>query len=290
MGVLVDFSWPWSWLGPWRRARRSLGAGAAGPLAGLVLVLAGLLFTAGPAAAQRGIDIETFRPTFDGYGLFTVERAVTGKQWDVGFKLWSDYAHTPLSLRIQDRAGGAGARSRDLDYQVAAHLGAHLSLATGSSSPWWCRSRRSATRRRMARTRRAGGWVAGGGGCAPATGFYVADARTNVPPPMPRRSTRGWRSSSPPGGSGRWGSGSSSAAPSPSATTRPSSATAVSPSARWASSTSRRFAASWRRSMSATCCAGRRWCWIPMTSRSGALRPGVRSAPAPPPCSSSMTS
>ena len=44
-----------------------------------------------PAMAQRGVDVETFHPTIDGYGIFTVERSETGKQFDFGFKLFADY-------------------------------------------------------------------------------------------------------------------------------------------------------------------------------------------------------
>jgi hypothetical protein len=137
-----------------------------------------------PAAAQRGIDSETFRPTFDGYGLFTVERAVTGKQWDVGFKLWSDYARTPLSLQIKTEAGGQALDRAILNYQVVAHLGAHLSLANWAEFalvvPLSAQSYTAAYGTNA--PRRVGG-LPGEVDVLRPTGFYVADARTNVPPP-----------------------------------------------------------------------------------------------------------
>ncbi|HEX2574441.1 MAG TPA: thrombospondin type 3 repeat-containing protein [Polyangia bacterium] len=149
-----------------------------------VLVLMVLWLAAVPAAAQRGIDIETFRPTFDGYGLFTVERAATGRPWDVGFKLWSDYARTPLSLRIKTEVGGQALDRAILDYQVAAHLGAHLSLADWAeialvvpvSAQTYTAAYGSNAPRRV-------GGLPGQVDVLRPTGFYVADARTNVPPP-----------------------------------------------------------------------------------------------------------
>src|SRR5947209_1673377 len=92
-----------------------------------LLILALLGATA--ARAQRGIDVETFRPALDGYGLFAVERAETSPQWDFGFKLAVDYAHAPLRLALKSKPGEANpATTNILDYQAAIHLGAHLGL------------------------------------------------------------------------------------------------------------------------------------------------------------------
>ena len=80
------------------------------------------------AHAQRGIDVETFHPAMDGFGIFTVERAETGKQWDVGFRAFTDYAASPLTLHMKDATGMAADRSM-MDYQWAIHLGIHVSIA-----------------------------------------------------------------------------------------------------------------------------------------------------------------
>ena len=94
-----------------------------------VVLGAGLGPLAGAASAQHGVDVETFRPAVDGYGIFTVERAETGQKWDVGFRLFTDYAHAPLVLAMKDAAGAAADRTV-MDYQVAIHAGMHLSLAS----------------------------------------------------------------------------------------------------------------------------------------------------------------
>jgi OOP family OmpA-OmpF porin len=163
---------------PLNRKRRSLFR------APLALALAVLLLGAVPAAAQRGIDSQTFRPAFDGYGLFTVERAETGKQWDVGFKLWSDYAHTPLSLRIKTEVGGQALDRAILNYQVAAHLGAHLSLADWAEFALVVPlSSQSYSAAYGTNAPRLVGGLPGQVDVLRPTGFYAADARTNVPPP-----------------------------------------------------------------------------------------------------------
>ena len=58
----------------------------------LVVTLAALFFAA-PASGQvnsgtRGVDAQVFKPAVDGYGLFTVDRPETAKQFEFGFKFF----------------------------------------------------------------------------------------------------------------------------------------------------------------------------------------------------------
>ncbi len=94
----------------------------------LVALLLPLICGGATARADRAIDSETFRPAVDSYGIFTVDRAETGKQWDFGFKLFVDYANTPLQLDMKDASGMVKAHTPVIGYQVVTHLGAHLSL------------------------------------------------------------------------------------------------------------------------------------------------------------------
>jgi outer membrane protein OmpA-like peptidoglycan-associated protein len=96
--------------------------------AACALAAATLVAGARPARAQRGIDTETFRPALDSYGIFTVERAETGKQWDFGFKLFVDFAYRPLRLDMKDATGMPQHRVPLMDFQAAMHLGGHLSF------------------------------------------------------------------------------------------------------------------------------------------------------------------
>jgi flagellar motor protein MotB len=84
-----------------------------------------------PARAQRGIDAHLARPAMDGYGIFTVERAETARQWDFGFKIFTNYAGNPLRLDMYDELAMPmpGPRTQVvMDRQVAIHLGLHLGL------------------------------------------------------------------------------------------------------------------------------------------------------------------
>src|SRR3954467_14089926 len=93
-----------------------------------LLGLAGLLWST-EARAQRGIDVDTFRPALDGYGLFAIERAETSPQWDFGFKLSLDYAHQPLRLALRSMSGQQTASKTVItNWQAVAHLGAHVGL------------------------------------------------------------------------------------------------------------------------------------------------------------------
>ena len=90
----------------------------------------GLLAVVPAAHAQRGVATETFHPAIDSYGIFTVERADTGRQWDFGFRLFVDYANQPLRLPMKDANGVVprGAGITIMNYEVVTHLGIHFSL------------------------------------------------------------------------------------------------------------------------------------------------------------------
>jgi flagellar motor protein MotB len=81
------------------------------------------------AHAQRGIDVHTTRPAMDGFGILSVERAETSRQWDFGFKIFTAYAGNPLRLAMYDPMAmpTPGPRTQVvMDRQVAVHLGLHL--------------------------------------------------------------------------------------------------------------------------------------------------------------------
>ena len=138
-----------------------------------LLVLA-LVAAAPPARAQRGIETETFHPAVDGYGIFTVERAETGRQWDVGFKVFADYAQSPLRLTMKN-ALGIPVRSTLMDFEAVTHLGAHIALADyvelAFVVPVSAQGYSSAF-----------GDPCGTSTCPP-SGFFAASPRTNVGPP-----------------------------------------------------------------------------------------------------------
>src|SRR6266511_1606079 len=102
-----------------------------------ILVAVGLMavVAAGRAHAQRGVDSELFRPALDSYGIFTVDRAQTSRQWDFGFKLFLNYAQNPLRLDMCPLSGSCpastGSRpklSNIIGYQAAINFGIHLGL------------------------------------------------------------------------------------------------------------------------------------------------------------------
>ena len=104
------------------------------PLLAVVGLLAALA-TAGRAQAQRGVDSELFHPALDSYGIFTVDRAQTSRQWDWGFRLFLNYAQNPLRLNMCPLAGSCATTmparpplSAVMGYQVALNFGIHLGL------------------------------------------------------------------------------------------------------------------------------------------------------------------
>ncbi|HEX4459925.1 MAG TPA: OmpA family protein [Polyangia bacterium] len=88
--------------------------------------------------AQRGVDSELFHPALDSYGIFTVDRAQTSKQWDFGFKLFLNYAENPLRLPMCPPTGSCSSLSGAnphapglqtiMNYQAVMNFGMHLGL------------------------------------------------------------------------------------------------------------------------------------------------------------------
>lgn len=54
--------------------------------------------------AQRGINIDRFRPTLDRFGFIAIQGSATPghKRWNLG--LWTDYSWRPLRVRLADRS------------------------------------------------------------------------------------------------------------------------------------------------------------------------------------------
>src|SRR5512140_3517819 len=97
--------------------------------------LIGLLWAASATAARadtpRGVDAQMFRPSLDSYGIFTVDSAQAGKQWDFGFKLMANYAQAPLTT---DMPGVAGEKDKLLNFDATFDFGAHLAILQGKHS------------------------------------------------------------------------------------------------------------------------------------------------------------
>ena len=142
---------------------------------GVLVALVVLASSAGRARAQRGVDAQTFRPSLDGFGLLVVERADTGRQWDFGFKLTTDYAQNPLRLALHDAGASPGARQTLMEWQATLHFGAHFSftdwlefaLEVPVSAQSWSAAYGSP-------------YSDATGG---PTGFYAAEMRTSIEPP-----------------------------------------------------------------------------------------------------------
>jgi outer membrane protein OmpA-like peptidoglycan-associated protein len=144
----------------------------------LFVTLAALMLVAAPAAAQvgsgsRGVDAQVFKPAVDGYGLFSVDRPETAKQFEFGFKFFFDFASTPLRLQVPSQAGGTDlSRRAMIDYQVAFNLQAYMGLLDRLELfldfP-------------IARQKLGTAFGSKAGGTP--TGFYAVDPASNVSPP-----------------------------------------------------------------------------------------------------------
>jgi outer membrane protein OmpA-like peptidoglycan-associated protein len=132
---------------------------------GAVITIA-LLVLPAVARAQRGIDLQLFRPAMDSYGVFSVERAETAPPGDFGFRLWMNLAGNPLRLPET-------LVERQLGINVGLHVGVVKFLQLSID---FAMSGQSYT-------------PAYGDYGSPAvlpiarTGFYADGAYTNVPPP-----------------------------------------------------------------------------------------------------------
>jgi large repetitive protein len=139
----------------------------------------------GSARAQLGVDSELFRPALDSYGIFTVERAQTSKQWDWGFKLFVDYAQNPLRLNICPATGDCPALGMSqrpaltaiMGWQAVMHFGFHLGLTD------WLELVADIPVSAQGYTSNFGSYGQPGSPDLARTGFYAAQGYTNVPPP-----------------------------------------------------------------------------------------------------------
>ena len=142
------------------------------------LAVAGVVSLApATAAAQRGVDAETFHPALDGYGIFTVERAQTAPQWSFGFKLFANYAANPLRLAMFDAAAMAPRRVAIMERQIALDFGADLGLTR------WLELALDVPLSSQSYGDAYGHTGSAADPKVARTGFYAADRFTNVPPP-----------------------------------------------------------------------------------------------------------
>jgi outer membrane protein OmpA-like peptidoglycan-associated protein len=146
--------------------------------------LAAVVATAGRAHAQRGVDSEMFRPALDSYGIFTVDRAQTSRQWDWGFKLYLNYAQNPLRLNMCPLVGGCATTmpakpplTALMGYQVAINLGMHLGLTN------WLELVVDIPVSAQSYNAIYGNNSGFGDAPIARTGFYAAEGGTNVGPP-----------------------------------------------------------------------------------------------------------
>ena len=143
-----------------------------------VLAVAGVVcLVPATAAAQRGVDVDTFHPALDSYGIFTVERSQTAAQWGFGFKLFANYAANPLRLAMFDAAAMAPRRVAIIDRQLALDFGANLGLTR------WLELALDVPLSSQSYGDAYGHTGSAADPTVTRTGFYAADRFTNVPPP-----------------------------------------------------------------------------------------------------------
>jgi outer membrane protein OmpA-like peptidoglycan-associated protein len=141
------------------------------------LLVAIALLTPSVSRAQRGIESELFHPALDSYGIITVERAQTSHQWDFGFKLFLDYAQSPLKLAFYDATSMGPRTKAAMDWQVALHFGAHLGLTN------WLEAAVQVPISAQGYSDAYGSYGSAADPMITRTGFYAADRFTNIPPP-----------------------------------------------------------------------------------------------------------
>jgi outer membrane protein OmpA-like peptidoglycan-associated protein len=96
-------------------------------------IVLGVVLAAGEARAQRGVDAQQFHPALDGYGIFQVDRAETAHAWDFGFKVFANFAGSPLRAQLTDPSDPTHGRALDrvlLERQIALDLGVSLGLTS----------------------------------------------------------------------------------------------------------------------------------------------------------------
>ncbi len=86
-------------------------------LAWVLGLAVGIGLPAGKASAQRGVNIETLRPTFDRFGFIGIQGSATPghKRWNLG--LWTNYTWKPLRAELQ-----SGSTEVIIDDRVEANL------------------------------------------------------------------------------------------------------------------------------------------------------------------------
>jgi outer membrane protein OmpA-like peptidoglycan-associated protein len=139
-----------------------------------------VLLTSGEARAQRGIDVELFRPALDTYGIFTVERAEVARPWTFGFKLFSNFAGNPFRLTMTDTTDPAHLKAVSnvlLDWQAALDLGIQLGLTH------WLEIAADLAVSAQSYTPAYGVPGSYGDPMLARTGFYAGQPFTNIGPP-----------------------------------------------------------------------------------------------------------
>lgn len=98
-----------------------------------LLSLLGMLCLVGelPARAQinhRAMDARIFSPALDNQGIFVVDRAEVGKQWQWGFRVSLHAAGNPINLGLSGIQPDGSVHA--VDYTVAVHLGFHVTFTS----------------------------------------------------------------------------------------------------------------------------------------------------------------
>jgi outer membrane protein OmpA-like peptidoglycan-associated protein len=93
----------------------------------LSIVLASASAYADPTS---GVDSALFRSSYDANGIFSLEGARLMPRHDLSFKLWLDYANTPISAAVPGIGATAGDTTKDhiLDYLVVTEMAFGMTL------------------------------------------------------------------------------------------------------------------------------------------------------------------
>jgi outer membrane protein OmpA-like peptidoglycan-associated protein len=134
----------------------------------------------GAARAQRGVDAQMFRPALDAYGIFTVDRSDVSHQWDFGFKLYANFAGSPLRLTMSDENDATHATAKTnviMERQIGLNLGLHLGLTN------WLELVLDFPLSTQTYGAAYGAYGSSADPTIARTGFYGSDRYTNIAPP-----------------------------------------------------------------------------------------------------------